>query len=376
MQMIRCRSCGTEFDGNFCPNCGKKRQETYFCSHCGARLVENWKFCTECGFPTDSDSPILHTKPMSDKKRSRELPVKSIFQKIALIMPDLFLLLFSLASFFFFLAPIAVMPGGEILGEKIPAESFGNLYQLIKPSEEGTLSPLIIFPIVAAVSALFAAYNLFFSQKHPVRIVIRYLFFLFFIVYASVIIAIINATDEGMGLMAVGNCCILILSFSVTFFVFSLAFDLYLLFNPPEKDSVAASICLSPSQSETSDEISDNAYSERDDLYSVKIEKGYRSIGKEAFRDCLRLCSVSVGEGLTFIADNAFLGCVSLKEIVLPASLREIGWYALCNCIALEKIEFNGTTEQWKHISKGGMWDDQSGEYRVICSDGILQKEQ
>lgn len=358
--MKKCSFCGTEFEGNFCPNCGEKWQEVLVCTHCGANIVSGAKFCTECGSPIYPD--------MSDTNQSTKDPlIKTLIRRIAQFLPDLLLLLFSLASFLFYLAPVAVMPGGEFLGEKIPSQSYGNLYQFIKLNGE-IFVPFLILIIITAFSAVFSAICLFSSKKRLFCSVIRYFLYLFFIIFASVMIITVKKTDEGSGLIQAGSCFILILVFAILFCAISLVIEPF-----KEKNYKPASLCLTISKSD-SEIISAYAYAERKDLYSVKIGNGIKRIEREAFRDCIELCSVSVGADMTVIEDNAFLGCVSLRQINFPVSLREIGWYALCNCINLEKIIYSGTQEQWEHLSKGDMWDDKSGEYIIVCNDGVLQK--
>ena len=45
---MKCRNCETEFEGNFCPTCGAKKEMK--CKKCGAEYVGD--FCTNCGTKT------------------------------------------------------------------------------------------------------------------------------------------------------------------------------------------------------------------------------------------------------------------------------------------------------------------------------------
>lgn len=46
----QCVSCGTVFEGNFCPECGAKWQDPALCPQCGAPKTEGAKFCSKCGY--------------------------------------------------------------------------------------------------------------------------------------------------------------------------------------------------------------------------------------------------------------------------------------------------------------------------------------
>lgn len=48
--MKKCLNCGTEFEGQFCPECGSKWQEEKICPNCGSKLEANVKFCNNCGY--------------------------------------------------------------------------------------------------------------------------------------------------------------------------------------------------------------------------------------------------------------------------------------------------------------------------------------
>ncbi len=48
--MNKCPRCGTEFEGNWCPNCGAQINPVKICPNCKTKLKPEAKFCTECGY--------------------------------------------------------------------------------------------------------------------------------------------------------------------------------------------------------------------------------------------------------------------------------------------------------------------------------------
>lgn len=48
--MNKCPNCGTEFEGRFCPECGKSVSNEKLCPNCKALVPSGAKFCKECGF--------------------------------------------------------------------------------------------------------------------------------------------------------------------------------------------------------------------------------------------------------------------------------------------------------------------------------------
>ena len=84
--------------------------------------------------------------------------------------------------------------------------------------------------------------------------------------------------------------------------------------------------------------IGNYAFRECGDLTKVDIADTVRSIGNYAFRDCSVLSSVVLRNGLTSIGDYAFQFCWVLTDITLPASLISIGEGAFSYCTKLEQI--------------------------------------
>ena len=63
------------------------------------------------------------------------------------------------------------------------------------------------------------------------------------------------------------------------------------------------------------------------------------------------MTNVTIGNGVTSIGGEAFRGCAGLTSIT-----------------------FQGTMQQWKDISKGYDWNNNTGDYTVTCTDGVLNK--
>ena len=77
---------------------------------------------------------------------------------------------------------------------------------------------------------------------------------------------------------------------------------------------------------------------------------------------------------VTAIGDRAFENIRTISGVTLPASITSIGEGAFSGCASLKNIIFQGTTDQWKAITKGTNWDAETGDYTIQCSDGTVEK--
>ena len=98
------------------------------------------------------------------------------------------------------------------------------------------------------------------------------------------------------------------------------------------------------------------------------------SIGPSAFQDCIGLKRIDIPDGVTSIDSSAFEGCSGLTSVTIPDSVTSIGDSAFYYCRGLTSIKFQGTMQQWKDISKGYDWNNNTGDYTVTCTDGVLNK--
>ena len=111
-------------------------------------------------------------------------------------------------------------------------------------------------------------------------------------------------------------------------------------------------------------------------LTSIEIPASVTSVGSSAFSGCSDLKSVLFGENsqLTSIGWSAFFNCSGLTSIEIPASMTSIGSYAFSGCSSLTSISYTGTMEQWNAITKGNSWNNNTGNYIIVCNDGTINK--
>ncbi len=79
---------------------------------------------------------------------------------------------------------------------------------------------------------------------------------------------------------------------------------------------------------------------------SISIPAKIKWIGIGAFSNCTNLTNVTLPENMTSIPDNAFTFCTSLKKIKIPEAVISIGNYAFSECKNLASIVIPATVTQ------------------------------
>ena len=109
-------------------------------------------------------------------------------------------------------------------------------------------------------------------------------------------------------------------------------------------------------------------------LTNLVIPGSVTSIGSSAFRGCSELTSITIPNSVTSIGSSAFRGCSELTSVTIGTGVTSIGWDAFRDCSGLTSINYNGAMAQWSAISKGSMWNYDTGNYTIHCTDGDIEK--
>lgn len=154
--MNKCYKCGTEFDGDFCPQCGTKYEKEKTCPNCQAVVDGSVKFCNYCGYNFVQDNSAEQngvTSELTTAKTRRAVTSNNpfpVWKVLAKILPNfgiVALVLFSLILWALFAAPFASIFG----------ESLGNVYSTINGTVDDYLLIAQISLSFAVISFVYAA---------------------------------------------------------------------------------------------------------------------------------------------------------------------------------------------------------------------------
>jgi hypothetical protein len=84
--------------------------------------------------------------------------------------------------------------------------------------------------------------------------------------------------------------------------------------------------------------ITNNAFSDCNNLQSCIIPEGITDISHHAFEKCYNLKSVEFPQSLTYIGDRAFNYCSSLIQVTIPENVETLGMFAFDNCSQLRHV--------------------------------------
>ncbi len=111
-------------------------------------------------------------------------------------------------------------------------------------------------------------------------------------------------------------------------------------------------------------------YNYRSVITKIVIEKGVKSIGYAAFKDCSEVSHVVIDDSVVKIGSDAFYGCKKLSSIDIPNSVTNLGGGAFKNCISLTEISIpNSVTE----IKNSTFWNCTNLTNVTIEEDSKIQ---
>lgn len=96
-------------------------------------------------------------------------------------------------------------------------------------------------------------------------------------------------------------------------------------------------------------------------LTSVTIGNGMKSIGYRAFDNCKRLTSIHIPDSVTKIDNFAFCYCANLTSVKIPSSVHFIGKGAFSHCYSLTSIMIDENNTKYKFID--GVLFSKDGTY-------------
>ena len=85
--------------------------------------------------------------------------------------------------------------------------------------------------------------------------------------------------------------------------------------------------------------------------------------------------SFHIPEGLSEIECGAFFTNDYLKEIYIPNSVMHIYSLIFAYSPNLTSVYYDGTVQEWLTIRKENLWDDETADYTIYCTNGQIAKD-
>lgn len=113
-------------------------------------------------------------------------------------------------------------------------------------------------------------------------------------------------------------------------------------------------------------------YERNDGVTRNTLPQGLSSIGGHAFAKNNSLEIANIEDGVKELGIGAFSNCLKLQIVTLPKSVKKIGPNCFFNTPRLRRINYAGTKEEWRHITRGSNWLNKSQTSTVVCADGAI----
>lgn len=97
--------------------------------------------------------------------------------------------------------------------------------------------------------------------------------------------------------------------------------------------------------------IGNSAFYYCQNLERIALPSALQKLSNATFYGCTALSEVTFPASLKIIERSAFSGCRNLSKVKLPASLKAIQSSVFHRCSALKTVSYDGSLEQWNHIT-------------------------
>lgn len=125
--------------------------------------------------------------------------------------------------------------------------------------------------------------------------------------------------------------------------------------------------------------IGNGAFYDCRDLERITLPSALQTLSTVTFYNCTALSEVTFPASLKTIESSAFSGCRNLSEIQLPTSLKAIQSSVFDYCSALKTVSYDGSLEQWNHITANNdvlgyscpslVTDDYTAQFILVKND-------
>lgn len=133
------------------------------------------------------------------------------------------------------------------------------------------------------------------------------------------------------------------------------------------KNAFAKSACSEILLPDTVTAIDEYAF-QKSEIRKITLPASLKTLGTEAFDNCLKLEEVVFQSGVEEIPLAAFYGCSSLKRVVLPEGVRVIGEEAFASLTALEELSLPSTVEE---IGPYAFWSSGTEALELVIPKGV-----
>ncbi len=130
-------------------------------------------------------------------------------------------------------------------------------------------------------------------------------------------------------------------------------------------------------------EVIDRIVSEHSNMYENNMHGNITppppispEIHDKEFYECKYLIDIDIDDMCERIGAYAFCKCDNLESVVIGKGVKRICAFAFSQCGKLKQIKYTGSVQEWKAIDKSIGWKSKTGNFKVVCNDGVLARSQ